>query len=164
MKIFIIYCLLFIHVNMCIFIRGFWVSIRVSGIRSGFEYPRVWFWFWWWISTRIGFRFEFRFRFRVSGLGARRLHPIRTRPVAILSWWCCRALQVGPHWSKGTHKHEPCWWCSRAATRRRLPLWGQNQPALASPSPFVQLYVSSVSYHHMLSEVCCKCFIWMLQM
>ena len=34
MKIFIIYCLLFIHVNMCIFIRGFWVSIWVSGIRG----------------------------------------------------------------------------------------------------------------------------------
>ena len=34
MKIFIICCLLFIHVNMCIFIRGFRVSIRVSGIRG----------------------------------------------------------------------------------------------------------------------------------
>jgi len=82
MKIFIICCLLFIHVNMCIYIRGFRVSIRVSGIRSGFGYPRVWFW--WWISTRIGFRGGFGFRFRVSVLGAQRLHPIRTRPVAIL--------------------------------------------------------------------------------
>ena len=51
MKIFIIYCLLFIHVNMCIYIMhmfiespyfsyyfviqsGFWVSIRVLGIRG----------------------------------------------------------------------------------------------------------------------------------
>ena len=34
MKIFIICCLLFIHVNMCIYIRGFRVSIRVSGIRG----------------------------------------------------------------------------------------------------------------------------------
>jgi hypothetical protein len=34
MKIFIIYYLLFIHVNMCIFIRGFRVSVRVSGIRE----------------------------------------------------------------------------------------------------------------------------------
>src|SRR6185312_10690278 len=34
MKIFIICCLLFIHVNMYIFIRGFRVSIRVSGIRG----------------------------------------------------------------------------------------------------------------------------------
>ena len=83
MKIFIICCLLFIHVNMCIYIRGFRVSIRVSGIRSGFGYPRVWFW--WWISTRIGFQGGFGFRFRVSVLGARRLHPIRTRPVAILT-------------------------------------------------------------------------------
>jgi hypothetical protein len=39
MKIFIICCLLFIHVNTCIFIRGFRVSIRVLGIRSGFGYP-----------------------------------------------------------------------------------------------------------------------------
>jgi hypothetical protein len=65
MKIFIICCLLFIHVNMCIFIRRFRVSIRVSGIRSGFGYPRVWFW--WWISTRIGFRFGFEFQFWVHG-------------------------------------------------------------------------------------------------
>ena len=58
MKILIICCLLFIHVNMCIFIRGFRVSIRVSGIRgfgfgdgfppesvsgSGFDFV---FWFW----------------------------------------------------------------------------------------------------------------------
>jgi hypothetical protein len=35
MKIFIICCLLFIHVNMCIFIRGFRVSIRVSVRVSG---------------------------------------------------------------------------------------------------------------------------------
>jgi len=34
MKIFIICCLLFIHVNMCIFIRGFRVSIQVSGIHG----------------------------------------------------------------------------------------------------------------------------------
>jgi hypothetical protein len=34
MKIFIICCILFIHVNMCIFIRGFRVSIRVLGIRG----------------------------------------------------------------------------------------------------------------------------------
>jgi hypothetical protein len=64
MKIFIICCLLFIHVNMCIFICGFRVSIRVSvqvsGIREfsfgnrfspesvfgsglGFDF-RFWFW------------------------------------------------------------------------------------------------------------------------
>ena len=60
MKIFIICCLLFIHVNRCIFICGFRVSIRVSGIRefdfgdrfppelvsgldSGFDFG---FWFW----------------------------------------------------------------------------------------------------------------------
>jgi hypothetical protein len=56
MKIFIICCLLFIHVNMCIFIRGFRVSVWVLGIRgfgfvmdfhpkrfSGFDFG---FWFW----------------------------------------------------------------------------------------------------------------------
>ena len=82
MKIFIIYCLLFIHVNMCIFIRGFRVSIRVSGIRGfgfgdGFPPESV---------SGSGSGFDFGFRFRVSVLGARRLHPIRTRPVAILTW------------------------------------------------------------------------------
>jgi hypothetical protein len=79
-------------VNMCIFIRGFWVSIRVLGIRSGFGYSRVWFW--WWISTRIGVRFGFGFRFRVSIFGARRLHPIRTRPVAILSHYNICNIQI----------------------------------------------------------------------
>jgi hypothetical protein len=96
MKIFIIGCLLFIHVNMCIFIRGFRISIRISGIRSGFGYPRVWFW--WWISTRIGVRFGFGFGFqlRVSVLGAQRLYPIRTRPVTILSPRCSAAGRMGP--------------------------------------------------------------------
>ena len=40
MKIFIICCILFIHVNMCLYIRGFRITIRVSSIRSGFGYPR----------------------------------------------------------------------------------------------------------------------------
>jgi len=57
MKIFIICCLLFIHVNMCIFIRGFRVSIRVSGIRGfgfgdGFPPESV---------SDSGFNFGFRF-------------------------------------------------------------------------------------------------------
>ena len=77
MKIFIICCLLFIHVNMCIFICGFRVSIRVSGIRGfgfgdGFLPESV---------SGSGSGFDFGFRF----FGARRFHPIRTRPVAILS-------------------------------------------------------------------------------
>jgi hypothetical protein len=82
MKIFIICYLLFIHVNMCIFIHGFWVSIWVSGIHLGFGYPRVWFW--WWISTRIGVRFGFGFQLWVLVLGAQRLHSIRTWLVSIL--------------------------------------------------------------------------------
>jgi hypothetical protein len=60
MKIFVVCCLLFIHANMCIFIRAFWVSLRVSGIhrfRFGDGFPpelmfgsgsgfnnRFWFW------------------------------------------------------------------------------------------------------------------------
>jgi hypothetical protein len=59
MKIFIIYCLLFIHVNMCIFIRGFRVSVRVSGIH-GFDFgakfsPKSVF------GSSSGFDFGFRF-------------------------------------------------------------------------------------------------------
>ena len=74
MKIFIICCLLFILVNMCIFICGFRVSF-------GF-----------WVSAGLVLVVDFhpnRFRVRVSisGFGARRLHPIRTRPVAILNPW-----------------------------------------------------------------------------
>ena len=57
MKIFIICCLLFIHVNMCIFIHGFWVSIRVSdihgfGFGDGFPPESV---------SGSGFDFGFRF-------------------------------------------------------------------------------------------------------
>jgi len=63
MKIFIICCLLFIHVNMCIFIRGFRVSIRVSGIRgfgfgNGFPPESV---------SGSGSDFDFGFRFWVHG-------------------------------------------------------------------------------------------------
>jgi len=63
MKIFIIYCLLFIHVNMCIFICGFRVSIRVSGIRGfgfgdGFPPESV---------SGSGSGFDFGFRFWVHG-------------------------------------------------------------------------------------------------
>ena len=59
MKIFIICCLLFIHVNMCIYIRGFRVSIRVLGIRGfgfgdGFPPESV-------FGADSGFDFGFRF-------------------------------------------------------------------------------------------------------
>jgi hypothetical protein len=59
MKIFIICCLLFIHVNMCIFILGFQVSIRVSDIRGfgfgdGFPPESV-------FGSGSGFDFGFRF-------------------------------------------------------------------------------------------------------
>jgi len=55
MKIFIICCLSFIHVNMCIFIHGFRVSIRISGIRGfgfGDGFPP---------ESVLGFDFGFRF-------------------------------------------------------------------------------------------------------
>ena len=63
MKIFIICCLLFIHVNMCIFILGFWVSIRVSDIRGfgfddGFPPESV---------SGSGSGFDFGFQFWVHG-------------------------------------------------------------------------------------------------
>jgi hypothetical protein len=63
---------------MCIFIHGFRVSIRVLGIRGfgfsdGFPPKSV-------LGSGSGFDFG------VSVLGARRLHPTRTRPVAILRW------------------------------------------------------------------------------
>ena len=59
MKIFIICCLLFIHVNMCIYIQWFRVSIRVSGIRGfgfgdGFPPESV-------FGADSGFNFGFRF-------------------------------------------------------------------------------------------------------
>ena len=65
MKIFIICCLLFIHVNMCIFIRGFRVSIRVSGIcgfsfGDGFPPESV-------SGSGSGSGFDFGFRFWVHG-------------------------------------------------------------------------------------------------
>ena len=64
---------------MCIFIRGFRISIRVSGIR-GFGFGD-------------GFPPE-------SVLGARRLHPIRTRPVAILTVVDLRFLcPKSPKWN-----------------------------------------------------------------
>ena len=61
MKIFIICCLLFIHVNMCIFICGFRISIRVSGIRGfdfGDGFPP---------ESVSGSGFDFGFRFLVHG-------------------------------------------------------------------------------------------------
>ena len=65
MKIFIICCFLFIHVNMCIFICGFRVSIRVSGIRGfgfgdGFPPESV-------SGSGSGSGFDFGFRFWVHG-------------------------------------------------------------------------------------------------
>jgi len=88
MKIFIICCLLFIHMNMCIFIREFRISIRVSGIRwfgfgDGFPPKSV---------SGSDSDFDFEFWFRVLMLGARRLHPIR--PVVVLTpsflvWTTC---------------------------------------------------------------------------
>jgi len=42
MKISIFCCILFIHVNMCLYIHGFRVSVRVSGIHGfgfGDEFP-----------------------------------------------------------------------------------------------------------------------------
>ena len=87
MKIFIIICcLLFIHVNMCIYIMHMFIespyfSYYVA-IQSGFRVSI-------WVSGIRGFGFgdglspESVFG-AVSGSGTQRLHPIRIRPVAIL--------------------------------------------------------------------------------
>jgi hypothetical protein len=87
-------------------------------------------------------------------------------------------LRSVPTEPRAPTKHGPCWWCSRAAARRRLQLRGQNQPALASPFPYIvnicfkcfscyQRHVTSVSYGYYKSRsgccICCKCFRDMLQ-
>jgi len=62
------YCYYYVDIE-----SGFWVSIRVSGIR-GFGFG-------------MGYHLNrccFGFRFRVLGSGVYRLHSIRIRPVAIL--------------------------------------------------------------------------------
>ena len=67
-------CSCYLHVLYNI--PGFRLIRRVSEIR-GFRFRG-------WISARIGVRGGFGFSVQVSVLGAQRLHPIRTRPVAIL--------------------------------------------------------------------------------
>jgi hypothetical protein len=92
MKTFIICCLLFIHVNMCIYIMHMFISKslllllcchtkRVSGIHPGFGYPRVWFWRW--IITRIGVRCGFGFRVRVYRDSTRSLALIVSYPARL---------------------------------------------------------------------------------
>ena len=90
MKIFIICCLLFIHVNMCIYIRGFrvsirfWVSVRVSGIRGfgfGDEFPP---------ESVFGADsgFSFGFRFWVHGDSTRsEPDPLASLAVAASTWF-----------------------------------------------------------------------------
>jgi hypothetical protein len=67
---------------------------------------------------------------------------------------CFRSIPTEP---RAPTKRGPCRWCSRAATRRRLPLRGRNQLALTSPFPYVtnvsfkcfrcyQRYIAKVSY------------------
>ena len=81
MKIFIICCLLFIHVNMRIYIKHMFIenpyfSYYVA-IQSGFRVSA---------GSVLGTNYHPNWcsmRFWVSGLGAQRLHPIRIRPVAI---------------------------------------------------------------------------------
>ena len=67
MKIFIFYCLLFIHVNMCIYIMNMFIESPYCyyyvAIESGFRVSAVWFWGW--VITRIGVRYGFGFRFWV---------------------------------------------------------------------------------------------------
>ena len=98
MKIFIICCLLFIHVNMCIFIRGFRVSIRVSGIRGfgfgdGFPPESV-------SGSGSGSGFDFGFRFWVHGDSTRsEPDPL---PFLVFSLYCSRARVIKVQ--RGTYK------------------------------------------------------------
>ena len=74
MKIFIICCLLFIHVNMCIFIHGFRVSIRVSDIRGfgfGDGFP---------LESVSGSGFGFGCTETPPDPNPTRCHPYRSRP------------------------------------------------------------------------------------
>jgi hypothetical protein len=72
---------------------------RVSGIHSGFGYP-----YGFWVSSGLVLVMDFQPNWcsilvRISVLGARRPHPIRTRPVAILSSrgsGYCRAIVAEP--------------------------------------------------------------------
>ena len=91
MKIYINYCLLFIHVNMCIFIRGFRVSIRVSGIHGfgfgdGFPPESV---------SVSGSGFDFGFRFWVHGDSTRsEPDPLPFLIVAFLTGLVVRILAL----------------------------------------------------------------------
>jgi len=70
MKIFII-CGLFIHVNMCLYIHGFRITIRVSSIRG--------FGFFYWIFTQIGFGVPAESNH--SPIGSGPFRPVDTRVV-----------------------------------------------------------------------------------
>jgi len=48
-----------------------------------------------------------------------------------------KAPQVIPDRAKGTHKHDRCWWFSRATTGRRLPPWSLESTDPASLSPML---------------------------
>jgi hypothetical protein len=89
MKIFIICCLLFIHVNMCIFIRGFQVSIRLSGIRRfgfGDRFPPE-------SVFGSGSGFDFGFRFWVHG-DSTRSEPDPLPSLVVRSIWLDRTCLV----------------------------------------------------------------------
>ena len=84
MKIFIICCLLFIYVNICIFICGFPVSILVSGIRGfgfGDRFPP---------ESISGSGFDFGFRFWVHG------DSIRSEPDPLPSLTTSRVIENNP--------------------------------------------------------------------
>ena len=89
MKIFIICYILFIHVNTCLYIRGFWITIRVSGIRGfsfGVEFPPET------VSVLVS-GFDFGFRFWVHGDSTRsKPDPL---PSLVVTWKmkaiCCNA-------------------------------------------------------------------------
>jgi hypothetical protein len=70
------------------------------------------------------------------------------------------APRVFPGRAKSTHERGQCWWCSRAAAHRRIPHRQLESTDLGLLSPMLQMYVSSVLD---VSEVCCNCYIWVMQ-
>jgi hypothetical protein len=86
-------------------------------------------------------------------------HPRRPPLLALVV--LLHASSRSPPRQRAPTKRAPCCWCSRVATRRRLSLRGRNQLALASPSPYVAMYVSKCfrCYKRYVASVlhgCCK--------
>jgi hypothetical protein len=76
-------------------------------------------------------------------------------------WWCRRVLQVNPHRAKGTHE---AWPVPLVLTRCYSAPTPTSRPKSTGPDLSLPLcYKCKFQVFQMLSEVCCKSFIWMMQ-